>query len=54
MEIEMLLARAHEIADFYQEQDIMWDDDRPYVMVETETDHSDEYRSEFRKRFLDY
>lgn len=55
METIELLERAQEIASWYEEKDIMWDDNnRPYVMIETETDHSDEYRVEFKKRYLDY
>lgn len=52
METTELLARAQEIADWYQEKDIMIDEDgRPYVVVDYE---DDECRVEFKKRYLDY
>lgn len=48
------LKRAKKIADWYEEKDIMFDDEqRPYVIVEYESDHSDEYRIEFTRRYLD-
>lgn len=48
--MEELLAKAHEIADWYEEKDIMFDEfDRPYVNVENE---DDEGNVSVKKRYL--
>lgn len=52
-EADELLEKAHMVADWYEEKDIMFDDfDRAYVMIDVETDHSDDSRSEFKKCYL--
>lgn len=48
--MEELLAKAHEIADWYEEKDILFDDDDcPYVNTELE---DDEGNVEVKRRYL--
>jgi len=48
--MEELLAKAHEIADWYEEKDILFDEfARPYVNAEYE---DDEGNVEVKKRYL--